>query len=361
MLRLIHKKNIFITLLLLTLLVFTGCGRRSSRGGFIPLPREIGPSVPAELVVSASPSSARVGESILIEARLGDIPAFDFEFSGPVPPGVTFLDNQSGFRSVRVTSSEVISSVTVRVRPTGQTTPTQDIRISFFTDPLLPPPTWVEPPLYCQLLSLSGSSSQVGASGVFQITDRNQNIPLRISHVWTQDSYEQGFFWNNLSNYTTLTFRSPGYKTVFVRARRTDLMSFQSFSNNFECTAQFNIYVAPQWVYIPLPTPPVPPVSSPPQVGYRWIATDGGTCSSVCQNAGMLSTRFSDGSFCASGEVRPAGASGISYSYGTWGSGAEFTSGQSIGRYCYGSKPGKNQKQDNDRTDITVACYCKTR
>lgn len=359
-----QKKALSIALLSLSLLVFTGCGRRSSRAGFIPLPREIAPSVPAELVVRASPSSASVGESILIEASWGNVSAFDFEFSGPAPRGVTFLDNQSGFRSVRVTSSEVISSVTVRVRPTGQTSPTQAVSISFTESPLTPPPTWIEPPLHCQLIPLSGTSSQVGASGVFRITEQNRNLPIQITRVWTQDSFEQGFFWNNLSNYTTLTFRSPGFKTVYVSARRSDMMSIYSgassnlASDNFECTAQFNIYVAPRWVYIPVTAPPV---SSPPPIEYRWVATNGGTCSSVCQEAGMLSTAFSDGSFCASGELRPAGASGISYQNGTWGRGTEFTAGQSIGRYCYGSKPGRNQKQDRDRTDITVACYCKTR
>jgi len=87
---------------------------------------------------------------------------------------------------------------------------------------------------------------------------------------------------------------------------------------------------------------------------YRWVSTNGGQCGNVCSQAGMASVPYADGNYCASGEVRPAGAS-ISYIHGTWGSGTQFRNAQSVNGYCYGA----SQKRDNDRTDITVACYCR--
>ena len=107
----------------------------------------------------------------------------------------------------------------------------------------------------------------------------------------------------------------------------------------------------------PTATPTNTPTATPTPI-YEWVATNGGVCTAVCNQKGMSSVPYQDGNYCASGEVRPEGVSGINYIYGRWGQGNEFTSGRSIGRYCYGSNAKKNQKRDDDDTDITVACYC---
>lgn len=352
----IQHKTTFLFMALITLTFSLGCGRRSRvRDGYIPLPREINP-ISSNLTLSASPSSAKVGETISVEATYGDVTAFDFEFAGTVPAGVTFLDNQSGFKSVRITSSVAAQNITVRARPTGEAAPIQEVEISFYEEvDLTPTPV---PPLRCHVSSLTGDRSQVGASGIFQISELSQNMPLRISRIWTSDVCEQGYFWGGSLNHATLRFRTPGYKTIFIEASSLGFYGNQTPQN---CIAQTNVFVAvPHTPVIWWVPPSRSPSPTPTRLEYRWISTQGGSCSSVCQQAGMVSTPYIDGNYCASGEVRPAGVSGISYSYGAWGSGTEFTSGQSIGRYCYGSKPGKNQKQDNDRTDITVACYCRT-
>lgn len=355
-------KTFFIVLTMFGLVMTSGCGRRTKvREPIVPPERDL---FSGTMNLNASPLTAPVGQTISIEASFGEITAFDFEFVGALPAGVTFLDNQRGFKIVRVTSTVVAQNITIRARPSGQTEPTQEVVISFFEEvDETPPPL---PPLRCEATSLTGDRSRVGASGIFKISETSQNTPLIITRIWTNDIYEQGNFWGGSASHAILRFRTPGYKTIFIEATEANWYATYSASNTHSsrsCTAQTNVFVEVPtvqmvWWLPPRATPTTTP--TPKRLEYRWISTQGGSCSSVCQQAGMLSTPYTDGNYCASGEVRPAGVNSISYAYDTWGSGTEFTSGQSIGRYCYGSKPGKTQKQDNDSTDITVACYCRT-
>jgi hypothetical protein len=88
------------------------------------------------------------------------------------------------------------------------------------------------------------------------------------------------------------------------------------------------------------------------------------TCSSFCTGKGKKSVPDpATGGLCLSGENRPSATPpGISYTFGTWGgtSGAgDFNAyGWSSGSnytMCYNS----GQKQDDNTTDINVACYCQ--
>lgn len=86
-----------------------------------------------------------------------------------------------------------------------------------------------------------------------------------------------------------------------------------------------------------------------------WFQADGQECVSFCRNLGMFNENSPDGAQCTSGENQVGSATGrIVYTYGTWGSVAPTVPARSSGAYCY--KPG--QKQDNDRSDITVGCFC---
>ena len=90
-----------------------------------------------------------------------------------------------------------------------------------------------------------------------------------------------------------------------------------------------------------------------------WVATNGGSCSSVCSGVGLMSRLSPEGSYCVSGEHIPASAAGkIPFRYGCWpfkDCRAQGTrSGIQVGQYCYGA----NQKRDKSKPDITVGCYC---
>ncbi len=95
-----------------------------------------------------------------------------------------------------------------------------------------------------------------------------------------------------------------------------------------------------------------------PIIGFgRWIQTNGGECNSVCASVGMRSALSREGAQCVSGENRAASAIGsISFQNGCWPncSGQMSSSAVSVGRMCY--SPG--QKRDNDRTDVTMGCFC---
>lgn len=91
--------------------------------------------------------------------------------------------------------------------------------------------------------------------------------------------------------------------------------------------------------------------------GGGWFQADAQECVSFCRARGMMNAISPDGAQCVSGEAQAQSAVGrIVYSYGTWGAvPVGMTSTQSSGPYCY--KPG--QKKDNDRSDITVGCFCR--
>jgi hypothetical protein len=83
-------------------------------------------------------------------------------------------------------------------------------------------------------------------------------------------------------------------------------------------------------------------------------------CTAFCSGMGLSNVLSPDLFTCASGEDRPpSGAAILKYTHGTWGGGVEFVNTASYGKECYGSNPGKTQKQDHDATDQIVGCYCE--
>lgn len=93
-----------------------------------------------------------------------------------------------------------------------------------------------------------------------------------------------------------------------------------------------------------------------PSFQAGWYQADGQECVSFCRNMGLNSGLSPEGAQCTSGENQVNSALGqIVYSYGTWGSVGTNVPARSSGGYCY--KGG--QKQDNDRTDVTVGCFCE--
>lgn len=90
----------------------------------------------------------------------------------------------------------------------------------------------------------------------------------------------------------------------------------------------------------------------------QWFSAIGQQCNTFCARVGLRSTVSADGAQCASGEIRPFSAAGkINYAYGCWKGCAPQANTQSvsIGQFCYSP----SSKHDNDRTDITVGCYCR--
>jgi hypothetical protein len=91
-----------------------------------------------------------------------------------------------------------------------------------------------------------------------------------------------------------------------------------------------------------------------------WFRVEGESCPEVCDALGLVSDYSPEGAMCASGEVRPESAIGIvQFTKGCWPNCAPDAPGvvvdaASVGKHCY--KPG--QKRDNDRTDLTVGCFC---
>lgn len=91
-----------------------------------------------------------------------------------------------------------------------------------------------------------------------------------------------------------------------------------------------------------------------------WFLYEGESCPAVCEAIGLTNVPSPEGALCASGEVRPASAIGIvQFKKGCWpncaAEGPSVMGAQSIGGSCY--KPG--QKRDNDRTDVTMGCFCQ--
>jgi hypothetical protein len=92
-------------------------------------------------------------------------------------------------------------------------------------------------------------------------------------------------------------------------------------------------------------------------VGFGgWMQVNGKDCTQTCRASGLVVGLSPEGASCTSGEVRPVSArlSGIQYLHGTWGQETDHVQSSSSGRFCYA--PG--QKRDNDRTDVTVGCFC---
>jgi hypothetical protein len=108
------------------------------------------------------------------------------------------------------------------------------------------------------------------------------------------------------------------------------------------------------------------PDTAPPDLATdapigRWVATDGVDCTVRCAQLGGLNLpSVPEEAYCMSGEVRVASgiAAGIPFPHGC-PSGCVPATGlirsQSHGKFCY--RPG--QKKDNDKTDITVGCFCR--
>ena len=103
----------------------------------------------------------------------------------------------------------------------------------------------------------------------------------------------------------------------------------------------------------------------PADFGKWYQATSTQICSADCSAKGLKSIPVPGTKiFCMSGEKRPASgvAAGIVFSYGAWRdasptpeSSFEIEGGlASEGKNCYSV----TQKRDNDKTDITVGCYC---
>lgn len=111
-----------------------------------------------------------------------------------------------------------------------------------------------------------------------------------------------------------------------------------------------------------------PPVRVEVPCPGRWvnIVNSSDTPEVACARAGMVPAATERGDICASGERRPRVGNnyqGISYRYGTWGSGTgignvyqmiNFQDNQQYS-YCWSN----GQKRDYDATDRTVAYYCK--
>lgn len=95
-------------------------------------------------------------------------------------------------------------------------------------------------------------------------------------------------------------------------------------------------------------------------VSPRWVRTNGGSCVTVCSQQQLVSKPSPEGAYCASGEVIPASARGIiSFSNGCspnrqCAAQGPVNGASHQGRFCYGP----NQSKNNQRTDVTMGCYC---
>ena len=89
----------------------------------------------------------------------------------------------------------------------------------------------------------------------------------------------------------------------------------------------------------------------------KWIQAYGQDCNTLCGYRRQRNVRSPEGALCVSGETRVTSATtgNIRYIYGTWGGIVNANAAASAGRFCYVP----HQKRDNDRTDITVGCFCE--
>ena len=92
----------------------------------------------------------------------------------------------------------------------------------------------------------------------------------------------------------------------------------------------------------------------------QWYQANKATCPTFCGTLGKTSLPGPEGAHCMSGEVRSISGivQGIQFPWGCWtdclGQGQHQAQTDGKG-HCY--MPG--QKQDNDDTDFTVACFCR--
>jgi len=92
----------------------------------------------------------------------------------------------------------------------------------------------------------------------------------------------------------------------------------------------------------------------------RWVRTNGVSCVTVCSQQSLVSKPSPEGAYCASGEVIPASAQGmISFPNGCspnrqCAAQGSVNGASHQGRFCYGPRQSKN----NQRTDVTMGCYC---
>lgn len=96
-------------------------------------------------------------------------------------------------------------------------------------------------------------------------------------------------------------------------------------------------------------------------VTSKWYKASNQVCSDFCK-ATVNGTNIPDpqGSRCVSGENYFAERFNKfinQYPQGKWGGGYGSMDTSSVGGYCYA--PAGFQKRDNDKTDITVGCYCQ--
>ena len=86
----------------------------------------------------------------------------------------------------------------------------------------------------------------------------------------------------------------------------------------------------------------------------EWYQANSQNCSTWCTSNDMQNATSPEGNTCVSGENRPASASDITFTYGTWGGGGAGNA-SSDSTYCYAPA----QTKDYNVTDSTVGCYCK--
>jgi hypothetical protein len=106
-----------------------------------------------------------------------------------------------------------------------------------------------------------------------------------------------------------------------------------------------------------------PPDTSPPPDSDpgKWYQVDSVHCPTYCTNMGRKNVKGPEGATCMSGECRSKSGvdQGIKFLYGCSGDGTCSPQGYheavSVNQYCY--KP--TQKQDDDKTDLTVGCFCR--
>lgn len=118
--------------------------------------------------------------------------------------------------------------------------------------------------------------------------------------------------------------------------------------------------------------PPVEPDKGVPDTGApdtgapdkgapvgAWYQANERECIMFCSTLGQKNVPSPNGNRCVSGELRDpsAIAANIGFTYGCWPNCApqNVTGGASKGKFCY--RPG--QKDDNDKTDRTVGCFCQ--
>lgn len=95
-----------------------------------------------------------------------------------------------------------------------------------------------------------------------------------------------------------------------------------------------------------------------------WIQVNGEDCADTCALFGYRNANGPYGNACTSGEVLDPSVERVDYLNGCWPdcrSTGRVESARSDGAYCYGVDrlSGRDQDRDDDRTDVTMGCYCR--